>query len=197
MINIDVLLARGATYKKFNSNEIVFREGLSCSYYYQLVGGSVRWINMNEEGKEFIQSIIEPGECFGEMPLFDDQPYAATAIANQDSVVIRLPRNIFIELIKENPEIHFKFSRLSAERLRYKFLLLKTIAFENPELKIFTLLNHLKNKQQISKQCPYQVNLTRQQIAGMTGLRVETVIRAIKSLNNKGELFINRGKVFL
>lgn len=40
------------------------------------------------------------------------------------------------------------------------------------------------------------VKLTRQQIADMTGLRVETVIRSIRQMEEKGELVIDKGKVY-
>ena len=112
MIDIDLLLAWGAAYKKVSAGEMIFREGGNCSFYYQLVSGKVRWVNINDEGMEFIQTIIEPGECFGELPLFDDEAYAASAIADEDSVIIRLHKITFLQLIKENPEIHFAFSKL-------------------------------------------------------------------------------------
>ena len=133
MIDIDILLACGAAYKKIAANEIIFREGTCAQFYYQLVSGRVRWVNINEEGKEFLQVMIEPGDCFGELPLFDGQPFAATAIANEDAVIIRLHSSIFHQLIKETPEIHFAFSKLLSERLRLKFLILKEMANHNPE----------------------------------------------------------------
>lgn len=34
----------------------------------------------------------------------------------------------------------------------------------------------------------YKIDFTRQELANLTGLRVETAIRAIKSLENKGPL---------
>ncbi|HET9057736.1 MAG TPA: Crp/Fnr family transcriptional regulator [Chitinophagaceae bacterium] len=196
MIDIDVLLSWGASYKKIKEEEIIFKEGTSCNFYYQLVSGRVRWVNINEAGKEFIQNIIEPGESFGELPLFDDGPYAATAIADEDSVLLRLCKPTFLHLIKENPDIHFAFTRLITERLRFKFMLLKELAFHNPEHRIFTLLNHYKKLHKLNDSRKYHVNLTRQQIADMTGLRVETVIRTIRNLHNRGELLIERGKVY-
>lgn len=196
MICIDTLLAWGATYKKVDRNETIFREGTEGHFYYQLVSGSVRWVNINEEGKEFIQNIIQPGESFGEFPLFDDNVYAASAIACSDSVVIRLHKVTFLNLLREYPEIHFAFTRLLTQRLRFKFLLLKEFACFGPEHRISTLFNHLKESQK--KECTnkYQVQLTRQEIANMTGLRVETVIRSIRQLHDKGALVINKGKVY-
>ena len=196
MIDIDILLACGAAYKKIAANEIIFREGTCAQFYYQLVSGRVRWVNINEEGKEFLQVMIEPGDCFGELPLFDGQPFAATAIANEDAVIIRLHSSIFHQLIKETPEIHFAFSKLLSERLRLKFLILKEMANHNPEHSISSLLSYFKQtKKNICPKCN-KINLTRQQIADMMGLRVETVIRTIKSLQQKGLLTIDKGKVY-
>ena len=196
MIDIDLLLAWGAAFKKIPKGTIIFREGTTCCFYYQLVSGRVRWLNINEEGKEFIQTIIEPGECFGELPLFDNESYAATAIANEDSVVIRLHKPVFIQVIKENQDLHFKFSRLLAQRIRFKLMLLKSFASHDPENRINTLLNYLKKENKNFCTGCSQLRLTRQQIADMTGLRVETVIRSMRHMHEKGELLINKGKVF-
>ena len=196
MIDIDTLLAWGAAYKKVAAEEIIFLEGTNSSFYYQLVSGKIRWVNINDEGKEFIQTIIEPDECFGEFPLFDDEPFAASAIADEDSVIIRLHRSVFHQLLKENPDLHFKFIRLLTQRLRFKFMILKELAKHNPENSISTLLTYFKqNRKNICTKCN-KLNLTRQQIADMTGLRVETVIRTMKYMQQKGELQITKGKVY-
>ena len=196
MIDIDLLLACGAAFKKVPRGDTIFREGTICCFYYQLVSGRVRWLNINEEGKEFIQTVIEPGECFGELPLFDDGPYAASAIADEDAVVIRLHKPVFIQLIKENQDIHFKFTRLLAQRVRFKIILLKSLACHDPEIMIRALLNYLKKENKNFCTDCNQLRLTRQQIADMTGLRVETVIRSMRHMHDRGELLIDKGKVF-
>jgi len=195
MVNVEVLLAHGATFKRYDPRELIFKQGGKCNYYHQLVEGCVIWENLNDEGKRFIQYIIEPGEAFGELPLFDGEGYAANAIADTNSLVVRLPQSTFIQLLRENPDLHFSFSKLLAQRVRQKFLLLKTFAFENPEVRISNLLDLIKTK--TATNSPVKVNLTRQQMANMTGLRVETVIRVIRNLSEKGELQIDHGKIFL
>lgn len=196
MVDIDTLLAWGATYRKVAPEEIIFHEGMEGRFYFQLVSGSVRWVSITDEGREFIQSIIEPGECFGELPLFDDSGYAATAIANKESVILRLQKSTFQQMLKEDTELHFAFSRLMAQRMRFKFMLLTELACNDPEHRISTLFSYFKEKKtHICEGCN-RVQLTRQQIANMTGLRVETVIRAIKNLQFKGSVTIDKGKVY-
>ena len=196
MIDIDTLLAWGATYKKLSAGETIFSEGTGCHFYYQLVSGSVRWVNINDEGKEFIQNMISPGECFGEMPLFDNEPFAATAIADTESVIIRLLKSSFMQLMSDRPELHFALTKMICQRLRFKFMLQTELSNHNPEHNISTLFNYFKkNDKNICPKCS-KLNLTRQQIANMMGMRVETVIRTIKSLQEKGALEITKGKVY-
>lgn len=196
MIDIDLLLVWGGAFKKVPKGNTIFTEGTTCSFYYQLVSGQVRWMNINEEGKEFIHTIIGSGECFGELPLFDDEPYAATAIADEDSVLIRLHKPVFSQLIRENIAIHLKFSKLLAQKVRFKLMLLKSLACHNPEIMISALLQYFKKENKNFCSDCNQLKLTRQQIADMTGLRVETVIRSMRNMHEKGELLINKGKVY-
>ena len=197
IIPVDTLLAWGAGYKKVAAGEIIFMEGCEGRFYHQLVSGSIRWTNINDDGREFIQAMVDPGDSFGELPLFDDGTYAASAVANKDSVILRLNKASFHQLLHEHPDSHFTFTRLLAQRLRFKFMLLNELAVRSPEHRIATLFSYFKtNKKNICPKCQ-EVQLTRQQIADMTGLRVETVIRTIRGLHEKGSLRINRGKVQL
>jgi CRP/FNR family cyclic AMP-dependent transcriptional regulator len=196
MIHVDLLLAWGATFKKIGPNETIFREGSEGHFYHQVVSGSVRLVNINDEGNEFIQYMISDGESFGEFPLFDDEAYAVTALGNSESVIIRLHKSTFRQMLKENPDIHFAFTKLFTERLRFKFLLLKELSCFGPEHRISTLFHYFKeSKKNICSNCS-QIRLTRQQIANMTGLRVETVIRSIRNMQNRGELMIDKGKIY-
>jgi CRP/FNR family transcriptional regulator, cyclic AMP receptor protein len=196
MIDIDVLLAWGAAYKKVTAGEVIFREGQPCSFYHQLVSGKVKWVNIDDEGKECIHLTVEPGESFGEFPLFDDGPFAATAVAAEDCMVIRLHKPTFIQLLKENADINFAFTQVLSKRLRYKFEVIKAFAAHCPEEQITTLLNQLKRENKNFCNDCNQVKLTRQQIADMTGLRVETVIRTMRNMHDKGNIRIARGKVY-
>ncbi len=196
MIDINVLLAWGATYKKIFANETVFFEGETCNYYYQVISGSIRWLNVDEDGRECIHAIVEQDESFGEFPLFDDGPYAATAIANSDSVLIRLHKKNFLDLLKENTDILFSLNRILTKRLRFKYSVFKSMSSNSPETRKINLINYLKSENKnFCGECN-KLNLTRQQIAGMTGLRVETVIRTMRHMHEKGELSISKGKVF-
>jgi CRP-like cAMP-binding protein len=196
MIDIDLLLALGASYKKVFHGEIIFMEGNRCNFYHQLVSGKIKWANINDEGKEYLQYMVEPGESFGELPLFDPGPYAASAFAEEDSVILKLHESTFHQLLEENHALLLSFSKLLAQRLRFKFFMLKDLLCNEPEERITSLIAYLQyNKHNFCTQCG-KIKLTRQQIANMTCLRVETVIRAMRHMHELGTITIRKGKVY-
>lgn len=197
MIDINLLLSWGAAYKKLKAGEFIFTEGSVCNFYHQLIYGKIRWVNTDEDQNEYLQSLIDPGESFGEIPLFDNGAYAASAVAEEDSLIIRLHKTSFLEILKENPDIQMSFIQLLAKRIRYKFMILKSIALFSPEERIIALLKYLKKENKSFNSANNKVLLTRQQIANITGLRVETVIRTMKLMHRSGDITIRGGKVYL
>lgn len=196
LIDTDLLLAWGATFHNLEKGQVLFHEEDSAHFYYQVVEGRIKMCNCNEEGKEFIQGMFEAGESFGEPPLFDGGIYPASAEADEDSVVIRLRKENFLQLLKENFEIHFAFTQNLARRLRFKSLISKEISSYGPMHRVSTLLHEYKKGKGVADDELLKIELTRQQIADMTGLRVETVIRSIRELERNGQLKIERGKVY-
>jgi CRP-like cAMP-binding protein len=196
IIDVNLLLALGATFRDVAKGDFIFQEGSHCRFYHQLVSGSVRWVNTDDNGKEYIQAFIEPGESFGEFPLFDDGPYAASAIAMEDSVILRLKKDTFQQLLREEPSIHLRFDKKLVERLRFKFLLLRMFANHTPEERVHNLFDFLKgNQKHICSNC-HQIKLTRQQIADLCGLRVETVIRVVRRMHDEGQLLVENRKIY-
>jgi len=197
MIDLQLLISYGAQIHTVEKGEALFWEGAACQYYFQVHSGQFKWVNIGEDGKEFIQRIIEPTQCIGELPLFDGGTYAASAFAIGRSEVLRLPIEQFQEMMFEHPELQAKFLKRLAGMVRFKFFMNKEIAFDDPEKLILTVFAYFKNHRMYIDEKENLVLLTRQQIADLTGLRVETVIRVIRNLNDKNIVRIEDRKIYL
>ncbi len=197
MIDTELLKKYGATEKNYTKNQVVFNEGATPNYYYQVISGEIKMNNINELGKEFIQGIFSAGRSFGEPPLLSNYKYPASAVTTQASVIIRLAKDAFLKLLKENPEVHLQVTQTLSERLYYKAIMATEIASSEADQRILTLIDYLKNSiYKIEGNYTYEVELTRQQIADLTGLRVETVIRTVKKLAQQGTVKITKGKIY-
>lgn len=194
MIEESILEAYHAEEQTLNKGDILFMEGEMPRNYYQIKTGEVKVSNYNPEGKEFMQGIFYDGQSFGEPPLLGNFPYPATSQALKETILYKLPLQRFTELLKQNFELHWKLTATLSQRLRYKAMIMKEISSHSPEHRILTLIDYLKKHAAPTHQ--FEVKLTRQQIADLTGLRVETVIRAIKNLENQQEVKIIGRKVY-
>lgn len=195
MIDEMILVQYGAVEINLEKGAFLFHEKERATSYFQVKTGKIKMFNLNTEGKLFTQGMFEAGQSFGEPPLFDVSNYPACTVAEENTCLYKLPKARFFKLLKENPEIHFKFTRMLATRLLYKSMLLKEISSFKPEHRILSLIDYLKKEEGIPADQKYEVSLTRQHIADLTGLRVETVIRSVKTLEKEGSLDIRGHKI--
>lgn len=197
MINKELLEQYGAVEKHFKKLDVIFEANSSAHYYYQIISGEVKMNNYNEEGKEFIQGFFKPGESFGEPPLFVNRLYPANAIATEDSVILTIQKELFKKFLLEHPAESISIIENLAQRLHYKATMAAEIASEDPEHRVLQFIDYaIKHFDLPKDNNGYLVEFTRQQIGDLTGLRVETVIRAIKSLEKKRMLKIINRKVY-
>lgn len=197
MIATEILLDSGASIHFFPKGSTLFSEGETARYYCQIVSGTVKMNNINDEGKEFVQGIFTTGDSFGEPPILTGHPYPANAVALTDAEVMLLPRDSFFALLQRSPAASMAITRRLAERLYYKSVMAAEISSQDPEHRLLTLIDYLKiHVGGIDPSQKYCVMLSRQQLADLTGLRVETVIRAVKTLERNRQLTITDRKIY-
>ncbi len=196
VIPSELLGKYGGRIINLKKDDILFQVGDQPLNYFELVSGSIKMVTYSEDGDEFIQGIFNPGESFGEPPLMSGFDYPSSAIALTPSEVWKLPKENFFRLLKENFEIHLELDKVLCERLRYKNMILSEISFYDPEHRIVSLINYLKEKLGNGQE-KFIVPLTRQQLADMSGLRVETVIRTVKTMEEQGKLEIVGHKILI
>ena len=117
--------------KKANKNEIIFREGDIGDAFYLIVTGSVRISTLVPGVGEEALTILREGEYFGEMALIDDAPRSASAIANDDTMLLYIGKDDFRKLLEQQTDIAYKllwiFTKTLSARLRKTDEQLKSI----------------------------------------------------------------------
>lgn len=190
-MNIQKLIDSGLKIKAYPKDSVVYEPGMQPRYVYFIKLGEVRMVTVSDEGKEFIQGIFKTGQYFGEPALLIDRPYLAFTIANKDSQIIAVNRDDFFSLIKNEPDFSMALIKTLSNRLFYKSMMLEELASEKADHRLLTIINYLLNDVRAGE----NLKVTRQELADMTGLRVETVIRGIKMLAEKGLIKMIKGKI--
>ncbi|QRA45286.1 Crp/Fnr family transcriptional regulator [Chryseobacterium cucumeris] len=187
-MNIDqeILYSFGGEKVIYKAKEFIFKEGDYSQYYFQIISGKVKLNTFTENGKEFIHNILGKNQSFGDPLLFIEKVYPTNAISLQITEIIRMPKDNFMQMLKSNPDISLDMNMCLSQRLYYNNLMVRNLALADPIQRLKGVMDYLKSYHDGDCQHCFPIELTRQQIADLTGLRVETVIRTIKKMvNNK------------
>ena len=192
----EVLEKYNARLVRLRKDQLLFDEGQTAQDYYQVKEGSVKMFIVSPDGQEFIQGIFGAGESFGEPALIGKFPYPGSAKAIVDSKVWKLSGQYFLEMLRDNFDLHLQLTQVLCQRLRYKSMVLSEISSYEPEHRIMALLKYFKSKSTGPGQTgKIVIPYTRQQLADMSGLRVETVIRTVKKMEKDGKLHLEGHKI--
>ena len=105
----------------YKAGDIIFREGDTGDAWYVLYHGAVDVLKHGASGEKKITS-LGPQSCFGEISILDGSPRSATIRVAEDSVVFRVARDAFAELIDNDHLVAYKLLHhmgiLLAERQR-------------------------------------------------------------------------------
>lgn len=196
LISEDLLLRYGAEYIDFLPNQTIFFEGSTPQFYFQILTGIVEIKNYHQDGKEFTQNILADQQCFAESFLFNSKVYTVSAVALTQCRIVRLGKNDFFSLLENNAEISSLFLKYFSACLQNNYLMLFNLSQPDALTKIKAVIDILKGNSVFNAPYSFQIPLTRQQIANLTGLRVETVIRSIKKMEHNELLKIENGKIY-
>ena len=197
MIAEEILQRYSAAERIAKREQLLFEQGEMPRYYYQLIRGQVLMYNTSAQAEHFAQGLFHAGQSFGEPPLLGDFTYPASAIALQPSQIWRLPKITFLQLLAENPTIHWQFTQLLAQRLQRKSLLLARLAYDSLPERLLHVLLELKKNLHPATHTLAHIPLTRKVLAQMIGARLETTVRAIHALAERGDLVLQRHKIYV
>ena len=179
---------RATIYKR---GEVIYHPGQHPRYVYLIKSGEVRMVTVNNDNKEFIQGVFKAKQYFGEPALLLQRPYLAYTIASKDTELILIDEPRFLQILDENRAFSMELIKNLSNRLFYKSMMLEELGNEQAEHRLLTLINYLSRDLEKGM----SLNVTRQALADRSGLRVETVIRTIKKLNDAGKIKLIKGKV--
>jgi anti-sigma regulatory factor (Ser/Thr protein kinase) len=97
----------------FYEGEVVFREGEESNHLYYIVSGK-----LGIYSSDMLISTLTPDDIFlGEMSFLLNNHRSATVVSEGKSVLVKISKNAFINVIKRKPHYGIFLARLLAQRL--------------------------------------------------------------------------------
>lgn len=108
----------GALGKLYREGEAIVRQGEAGDCMYVIQAGQAEVIQ-EKEGREVRLAVLDKGDVFGEMALFERQPRSATVRALGELRVLTVDKRIFMRRAHEDPSLAFRILQKMAQRIRH------------------------------------------------------------------------------
>lgn len=182
----------------WNKNEVLFNDGDIYKGFYILLKGTVKVFKYNIHGKESVLHIVKPLAAFADVPLFEGGNYPATAQTLDKCSILFIPKDSFLSMIKEDPEISLKMISGFAKRLKemsnkFEDFTSKEVVNRLAEF----LIKEIKNSDMDKLAKPIiKLSVPKKTIAAYLGTITETLSRTLKKLQDE-QIIIVKGKTII
>ena len=183
--------------RQYQRGEVIFHQDDPADRMHIVVDGMVRISIASEDGREKDLALLRPGECFGEMAMFDGSNRSATATAADPSQTFALSRQDFMDFLEEHPEVVAKTTNMLTRRLRSVNQMLGDMAFLDVPTRMAKQLLQLAETYSsgIEEDGTVEVTLGQDDLARLVGASRETISRALNSYRRLGILSTSHRRI--
>lgn len=174
-------LAGQCVRRRIHRGDVLFGENEPASELFVVINGRIAMVNRSPDGRESVIALMETGDLFGEMPLFDGQGRSAEARALTTAEVLTVPYGPIAELYDEHPNLLWEVVGMLARRLRVTDEALADAVFLDVTGRTAKRLLEMAGEAD-----EFVLPVTQEELAGMVGASRERVNKAIASFIRLG-----------
>lgn len=153
-----------------------------------VAAGMVKMARPTVDGQDVLLDFLGPGEHFGSLADLGDAAYQEDVTAHTACCILYTTAETFREILTEHPAVAFSSLEMVAARLRNAQTTIEQLSAYPVEHRVASTLLHLAEKRGKADDqgTLIEMPLSRQDIADMTGAKVETVSRVMSEFRRSG-----------
>src|SRR3989344_3078943 len=144
-------IANKCNFFEYKKGEIICREGTPADGFYCIVSGRVQAYTVRQEGERRNAEFLHRGMYFGIISLLTGETHSLTFEALNDSVILKIEKDDFSNVLDLVPRLGIEFSHSLSRRLRSR----ETQSWSIFESNIISIYSQVK----ASGGCIFAINL--------------------------------------
>ncbi|PWT97051.1 MAG: transcriptional regulator [Bacteroidetes bacterium] len=177
----------------YNKKQIIYKEGNKPRFLYYLVRGKAKCSKQHEDGKEYIINLFSEGDFIGYTSLIEDASYEDTAICLEESEIMQVPGEDFLQMIYQDISVAAKFIQIITQNVKEKETRLINLAYGTLRKRVAKALIELNQKYN-SDGGDRHLEISREDIAQYVGTATESLIRTLSDFKEEKLIVIKDGK---
>lgn len=185
---------RQITMSSCEPGKIFYMPEDSGEVLFLLKKGRVQLYRISTNGKKLVVATLGPGAIFGEMSVVGQGMHNTFAESVDECLLCVMSRADVERLMKEKPQVAFRFVESLGDRVTYLEARLEEIAFKSIPARLASLLLRLSDEQSGGD----EVNgFTHQDLGEMLGTYRETITQTLNEFKAEGLIEISRKHIRL
>lgn len=179
------------------NEQVLFKQGDAADRFFIVVGGHVKLFRTGPDQEEKVIDIKGPGQSFGEAIMFmQHQIYPVSAQALQDSRLLAIPNQHYLDLLREHPDACFSLIGKLCMRLHQRLTEIESMSQQNTTTRV---ASYLLAQLEADDACNTTLELRapKQVIASQLGMKPETFSRALASLAKQGAITVKGREIVI
>jgi len=173
------------TGRKFADDEAIYNEAQVPQGIFTVCKGRAKIFSTDAKGQQMITWIRHPGETFGHIAFFSGKDYFCNSRAMGDTILSFMDSKTLEQFLTDHPKTYKMLLHKIATEMRGLQLKLKDTAYKPARSKVAkALINAISFKSKDTAN-PAIHGLKRTEIAEITGLALETVVRTLAELEKR------------
>jgi len=168
--------------------QTVFYEGHACVGLYVLCSGRVKLSRTSVTGHRRIVGLLDAGEVIEKHAFREQTLHEVTCETLEPSQICLIEREPYLALLRRNSGVALRLLGLLSSEVNRQLDQLDRLAFMTARQRLAKLLMEMNHRFGAGKneEQPVGIALTREEVAEMTGVAVETAIRLLAAFRREG-----------
>ncbi|WP_214225541.1 cyclic nucleotide-binding domain-containing protein [Pedobacter sp. B4-66] len=179
--------------KRLKKKQTLYFDGDHSQGIYFLDEGCIKTIKLNNDGRELITGLYKSKSFIGLDSLLLNSPLTESAEAVENSSVYFISKKTVLDLLDEYTELNQHIIKILSINLKQKDDQLMELAYESVRKRLSKVLIRLNNDASPID----HINISRDELAGLTGIATETVSRILSDFKDQGFIEKNGSQIHI
>ena len=191
------LINEQKNYFQCRKGQAFIHEGLPLTEFYFIFQGKVKVVATGLYGKRQIKRLANTGDILGFRGLGENYIFPASVYALEDTCICSIDKELFLDLLKANPDLMFETLLLVTAELRKTEVRMKNLTMMNVREKIADALLYIYEVFGNTSTKELDLILSRQEIAELAMTTKEQVSKCLSEFEQEGKIKTNGKRIFI
>ncbi len=188
-------LAVCKTSYSIKKGEIIFEEGESINGVYCIKDGICKLSKLSANGKDHIVKLVKSGGLLGQRSMISEEPANLSAIALENMEVCFIPKHEIMNYFNANNAFSMQMMKTICDDLKDADDHMVAMAQKTVKERLIDTLLYLESNFGTDENGFLQLQLSRDELAGMIGTATESCIRLLSELNKNELIELSNKKI--